>query len=360
MVNFSNLKDKCRNKTLLGIGPVSRAVTKAAIDLVNEKDVPILLIPSRRQVECNNFGPGYVYETHEFAEYIRKEDKKGNIILARDHGGPYQGIKVSDDLKQEMDDAKYSYLIDINAGFDIIHIDPSIKGKGFDDVVSKIRELYEYCEKTAAIANREIIYEVGTEEHGSYNLNSVEDFEKLAEICSREFPKVKFIVGNTGPWVKETFNVHGVSVNTTAQMVDICDRYGLFLKEHNLDYTHFRTLAVHPFLGIHSANVAPEFGTEQTRIFLESLLGSGMFFEYEEFIELCFYSNKWNKWMFDSEKAPIDRRQLAIICGHYLMENDRVKQITEILRSKSDYDKVLQQHLQAVMKKYLTAFGWIK
>jgi hypothetical protein len=173
-------------------------------------------------------------------------------------------------------------------------------------------------------------------------------------------PKVKFVVGDTGPYVKETLNVSSFNYGIAKQMIDICDNNGLFLKEHNLDYTDYKTLSMHPHMGIHSANVAPEFGTEETRIFLSELLGAGMYHEYEEFIELCFKSNKWKKWMIRHDEVNHDYRQLAIICGHYLMETDRVKEIKKELCYKSNYVENVQDHLQAIILKYLTAFGWIQ
>ena len=51
-----------------------------------------MLIASRRQIDCDSFGGGYVenWSTEEFSEYVKKNDRSKNIILARDHGGPWQ------------------------------------------------------------------------------------------------------------------------------------------------------------------------------------------------------------------------------------------------------------------------------
>jgi hypothetical protein len=358
-MNFEKLKKECRNKTLLGIGPVSREVTKAAIEVANEADVPIMLIPSRRQVECKTVGESYVFETFEFVDFVKLRDKKNKIILARDHGGPFQGTKVTDNLEQEMEDAKSSYFFDIKAGFDILHLDPSINGKGFADVYAKILDLYNACEWIAEENKREIIYEVGTEVH-QFGTGNLDDFKLLLNNLAINLPKVRFIVGDTGPYVKETLNVSAFNYGAAKQMIDLCDGYGVFLKEHNLDYTDYKTLSMHPHMGIHSANVAPEFGTEETRIFLNSLLQARMFHEYEEFIELCFKSGKWKKWMISDNSALYDYRQLAIICGHYLMETERVREIKKKLCYDTDYPEKVQEHLKSVICKYLTAFGWIK
>jgi len=49
-----------RRCTLLGVGPVSVNCVDAAIELANEHEVPILLIASRRQIDSEEFGGGYV------------------------------------------------------------------------------------------------------------------------------------------------------------------------------------------------------------------------------------------------------------------------------------------------------------
>ena len=78
--------------TLLGIGPMSKNCVDVTIELANDYNIPLMLIASRRQIEAKSLGRGYVnnWSTEEFAKYVRENDKNYNIILCRDHGGPYQ------------------------------------------------------------------------------------------------------------------------------------------------------------------------------------------------------------------------------------------------------------------------------
>ena len=48
-----------------------------------------MLIASRRQIETKKLNHGYVnnWSTEKFSSYVQK--KNNNIILCRDHGGPY-------------------------------------------------------------------------------------------------------------------------------------------------------------------------------------------------------------------------------------------------------------------------------
>ena len=142
-----------RRSTLLGIGPMSVNCVDATIELSNEHEVPLLLIASRRQIDSDEFGCGYVnnWTTEELARYVIDRDKKGKILLARDHGGPWQNTKEKDQnlsLRRAMESAKSSYCADLEAGFQILHIDPSVDIHGqpdINEVLERIFELYEYC-----------------------------------------------------------------------------------------------------------------------------------------------------------------------------------------------------------------------
>ena len=78
--------------TLLGVGPMSKNCVDAAIEVSNDYECPIFLIASRRQIDSEEYGGGYVenWKTDEFANYVIQKDKKGMVILSRDHGGPWQ------------------------------------------------------------------------------------------------------------------------------------------------------------------------------------------------------------------------------------------------------------------------------
>ena len=79
-------KNRC---TLLGVGPMSANCVDAAIELANQYESPLILIASRRQIDSEDFGGGYVnnWSTERFADYVIDRDKKGKIFRARDHGG---------------------------------------------------------------------------------------------------------------------------------------------------------------------------------------------------------------------------------------------------------------------------------
>ena len=65
-------------KTALGVGPMSKNVVDTTIKISNKFNIPIMLIASRRQIECKEFSGGYVnsWDTESFAKYVLSKDKK--------------------------------------------------------------------------------------------------------------------------------------------------------------------------------------------------------------------------------------------------------------------------------------------
>ena len=161
---IKNLRDaqKC---TLLGIGPMSKNCVDSTIRISNEYDLPIMIIASRRQIECKEFGGGYVnnWSTEEFSKYIEKNDRNQNIILCRDHGGPYQNEnenKKKYSFDEVMENAKKSFSVDIQSNFQIIHIDPTenlISDLTQDEMLNRIYNLYEFCYSIASKYNKKIL-----------------------------------------------------------------------------------------------------------------------------------------------------------------------------------------------------------
>lgn len=371
-----------RRCTLLGVGPMSLNCVDATIELANEYDVPIMLIASRRQIDSENFGGGYVnnWSTHDFAHYVRKNDKKNKVILARDHGGPWQNsIEVSNrlTLRQAMESAKSSYHADIEAGFQILHIDPSVdlyEQPSTSKIIDRIFELYEFCFSQAKRMNKDIVFEIGTEEQtGSTNTQDEleQTINSVYRFCKKNnFPKPLFIVIQCGTKVMEMRNIGTfespvrildeipVEIQLPT-MIEICNRYKVFMKEHNTDYLSNEALRWHPKLGIHAANVAPEFGVTETKALLFILESQGLSDMVERFLRLSYESKKWDKWMLKNSKST--DRDRAIIAGHYVFSSPECIEIKNEARRKLsskgfDLDCFLKQEVKRSIMRYLYYF----
>lgn len=354
----------------------------AAIELANAHEIPILLIASRRQIDSEEFGGGYVnnWTTAEFADYVINRDKKGKILLARDHGGPWQNTREKDQnlgLRRAMDSAKASYLADLRAGFQILHIDPSVDIHGqpnIEEILDRIFELYEYCWSQAQRLGQEVIFEIGTEEQsGSTNSQEELNFtlDAVQNFCKKNhLPQPSFVVIQAGTRVMEKRNVGSfdspirVAGEIPAEiqlpkMIEICNRYGIFMKEHNTDYVSNEALQWHPRLGIHAANVAPEFGVAETMALISVLEENGLNTNAEHFLQLAYDSNKWDKWMLKNTQAS--DRDRSIIAGHYVFAKPecvelKARAAQALARKGIDLEGHLKSKVKQSIMRYLTNF----
>jgi hypothetical protein len=335
----------------------------------------LMLIASRRQIECQELGGGYVnnWDTFAFARYVRARDPESRLLLARDHGGPWQHpieIERYRDISDAMESAKLSYLRDIEAGFDILHIDPVVypgqPAPSIDWVLDKVFELYAYCMDVAKALGREILIELGTEEQQESPLSDPRTLETLLdrvfEFCeARDYEPPAFIVVQTGTKVMGRRNIGDfpstpseiatyVEQHRLTELVRICESRNVMLKEHNTDYLSDSSLGFHPSIGIHAANVAPEFGVAETMVLLSILEQYNMTEGVDAFIGTAVASRKWEKWLIPGES--VSDREKAIICGHYIFASDDVRQIKRRLQAKLDANgRDLDEELRIAVKQ---------
>lgn len=369
-----------KRSTLLGVGPMSLNCIDATIELANQFNVPLMLIASRRQIDSKEFGGGYVnnWTTKEFSDYVIDNDKNGKIMLARDHGGPWQNdqeIKQNLSLGRAMESAKRSFKEDIDSGFQILHIDPSIEifGKSdFNTMIERVFELYEFCWEYAQKNNKKIIFEIGTEEQsGSTNTQEelILTLEKMKQFCStKSIPYPSFVVVQTGTKVMETQNVGSLDSPIRVKdvippeiqipkMIEICKKYNVMLKQHNTDYLSDESLKWLPRVGIHAVNVAPEYGVAETLALVDILKQYKLKNLLEEFLKISYDSHKWQKWMLpDTNKTDFEK---AIISGHYVFSNKKFlqlkKQISEyFINQDIDIDIFLKNQVKSSIMRYLT------
>ena len=374
-------KRKCN---LLGVGPMSKNCIDASIEISNEHDVPLMLIASRRQIDSTQSGGGYVnnWTTEKFSEYVKTHDKNKNIILCRDHGGPWQNDYEKNDkldLSEAMESAKKSFLTDIKSDFQIIHIDPTIdiySKISTEQIFERVFDLYEYCNTVSKKLNKKIAFEIslGKEDGGFDSYEEIENIiSKMESYCSKmNFPLPYFLVVRTGNHVMEQQNVGSFESifldkkQTTyktnlLKIIELCNKHQIMVKEHNTDYLSDKALQIHPEIGIHAANVAPEFAVVETRAFLSLLKKNQLEAELEKFIEISYSSKKWEKWMLDNSR--LGKQEKAIISGHYIFGKNEFIELKNDIENKISLDVSLDSYLKTEIKKsinrYLNLFSVI-
>lgn len=371
-------------KTLLGVGPMTVRVVEETISLANETKLPIALIPSRRQIECEELGGGYVnnWNTQSFTQFVRALDKGNFVFLSRDHSGPWQlsqtdkeGIKLSH--SEAMDEVKYSLEIDIRCGFDILHIDPSPgleNARSEIEVIEDIVEIVDFCCEIQK--GKTPIFEVGADEQSMVPDLPSKAEEKLDHIIEslvrRGLPKPLFYVLQTGTKVKELRNIGSFATHIPVrdmlsptfqipEILKLCESFGVYLKEHNADYLPSESLRWHNIFGIHAANVAPEFGVEETRAIIHLAQENNESWFVESFSDYVLHRDKWHKWLMENSQAT--DLEKVLMAGHYHYADMEVKEYLNKLESRLAFkgvnmDNFVRHRVRNSIKKYLVEFGY--
>jgi len=321
----------------LHLGPMSARVIEAVVAFAALKSWPICLIASRRQIDAEALGGGYVdaLTTEQFAARLKDAALSGNVILARDHGGPYQRSEEEGlSLSQAIEQVEISYRTDIENGFKILHIDPEKcvapgTADGLQVFTDLTIELLGRCFRILdQTGKHDVRFEVGSDE-GICMEFVPEQWSKflsdvLAFCASKGRPAPVAMAVPLGTKVKEAENVGALALNIhdpfwikrIQTMCGIAEQFGVKLKLHNADYVAPFVIGKYRELGVEQVNVAPELGVVETLALLRFLRQHGMEKYATRFIDLAYDSNKWQRWLKPNSTAS--REEKAVIAGHYV------------------------------------------
>lgn len=308
------------NRCKLYIGCVSRNTIDATIEYSNEHNVPLGLIPSRRQIDYDG---GYVgFTSKDLYKYVH--ERTNNIILQRDHGGPLQGKKIDDGIVSFIDDCKY---------YDILHIDPWKQYSNIEQGLQKTKELIDLCVSN----NYKGFFEISTEQ--SIREFSLSELEYLIQHL-KQYP-LKYIVIQSGTSLKENINTGIYDDKKLQDFCKIISQYNFLSKEHNGDYIDPMLIKKKFANGLNAINIAPEFGLIETNCYLTHIKNDKNLLNI--FYEICYQSGFWKKWVDDNFDIK-NKEKLIQICGHYVLETDLFKK--EVKLKIEDLTSVIKNSIK--------------
>jgi len=378
-----------RNSTLLAVCPNSENVLRAALRSAKRADCPIKFAATLNQVDTDR---GYTgWNQKDLVRKIKEESYKigydGPIIVAVDHGGPWvKDIQTTEkwNLKKAMAWTKKSFETAILAGYDLIHIDPTVdifkKDIAIQTVAERTLELLVHCEKfRTANSIQPISYEVGTEEvHGGLaDTQTFREFLNLLKIGLSE-NNIKdswpiYIVAKVGT------DLHTTTFNfkTAKTVVKIASEYSSKIKGHYTDSVS--NPQDYPATGIGAANVGPEFTISEyvalnelseleQKLFKKDQVA--YFSEYKVTLTTAVLeSGRWQKWLLEDEddfNSLSDKRKEWIIqtSCRYVWTDPEVKNSQHILydnlfQNGIDPDTWVLSSIEASIDKYLNKFNLI-
>lgn len=329
---LEKLKDMSQRKkegsTLFAVCPNSENVLKAALRAAKRAHAPIKFAATLNQVDIDRGYTGWTqYDlVRKIKEYSYSIGYSGPIIVAVDHGGPWvKDIQTTEkwNLDKSMSWIKKSFEAALLAGYDLLHIDPTVdifSGQiKIETVVERTIELISYVEKFRKSKKiKSVSYEVGTEEvHGG--LADMAIFKKFLELLKDGLQKIgldyawpSFIVGKVGT------DLHTSTFDPAVakKIVEIAKDYNSYIKGHYTDFVS--NPEDYPKSGMGAANVGPEFtileydGLKELcaiedKLYKEDKIGCRS--NFKEILEKAVLdSNRWKKWLQNDEK---DLRSLS-------------------------------------------------
>jgi len=381
-------------RTLFAACPNSIAVIRASLNAAKRNNAPIKFAATLNQVDINK---GYTgMDPFDFVQTIKQEARRinytGAVIVAVDHGGPW----LKDIQKQEnwsydkaMNWVKKSFEAAVEAGYDMIHVDPTVdvtlsKGEIIDirTVAARTVELIAHTEQFRRKNGfPRIAYEVGTEEvHGG--LADMKVFNYFFELLQKGLKDKGledvwpcFVVGKVGTDLHTTL----FDSDVAKQLVAVAGKYGSLIKGHYSDGVD--NPQDYPLSGMGAANVGPEFTEKEYDGLMELAQIENQLFSERKIVRLSkmkevlwqavIDSNRWQKWLSDDED-PKDfynnspERQLWLVktgC-RYIWENDAVKVARQTLYENVESwglkpENILMAHIEQAMDKYFYNFNLV-
>jgi tagatose-1,6-bisphosphate aldolase non-catalytic subunit AgaZ/GatZ len=381
-------------RTIFAACPNSISVIRAALKSAKRNNAPVKFAATLNQVDLDG---GYTGLTpSEFVRTIHLHARNLNVtspvIIAIDHGGPWlKDIHNREKwpYKNTMSSVKKSFEAAIEAGYDLIHVDPTIditlqKGNNIsiDVVADRTLELIVHTENFRLRNNYpRISYEVGTEEvHGG--LADLDLFRYFLEslkqgLKKKGFPDVWpcFVVGKVGT------DLHTTTFDpvVAGQLTMIARTFGSLIKGHYSD--NVTNPEAYPESGMGAANIGPEF-TEMEYDALNELeqIQKTLFDEGKvarpapmkaKLWEAVIKSGRWRKWLHDGEDPedfysnPAERQEWLIKTGcRYIWEEPevvatRTKLYQNLTLQGIEAQAIVESSIEHAMDRYFYKFNLV-
>jgi tagatose-1,6-bisphosphate aldolase non-catalytic subunit AgaZ/GatZ len=375
--------------TLLAVCPNSDAVLEAAVRVAAANAMPLLLAATLNQVDRDGGYTGWT--PHAFVGRVRelaaKYECAAPLYPCLDHGGPwlkdahaYAGLGLS----KTMAEVKTSLTACLDAGYALLHIDPTVdrtlpagQPPEIGTVIGRTIELLTHAEaERRRLGLPAVSYEVGTEEvHGG--LVDLGNFDRfLAGLRSQlhnEGPADAwpcFIVGKVGTDLHTTT----FDPESARRLYERVAPLGSLIKGHYTDWVANPT--AYPETGMGGANVGPEFTATELAALYELCARENHLLPRPGLSASNFPatlraavadSGRWRKWLWpeeagrDLQALPLPRQEWLIATGaRYAWTDPRVRaarqQLYDNLRGEVDAHAWVLERIAQNVQKYVEAF----
>jgi D-tagatose-1,6-bisphosphate aldolase subunit GatZ/KbaZ len=377
--------------TVLAICPNSEAVVKASVAAAREAEAPLFFAATLNQVDLDGGYTGWTQQ--DFMGLVRRTAEElgygGPIVVGLDHGGPWlKDVQTREKwpLARAMQGVKDSLAACLDAGYDLLHVDPTVdrtlpkdQPMPIELVIERTLELIESAESHRRAGGLPpVSYEVGTEEvHGGLaDLSVFRQFlGGLKEgLRARGLEDVWpcFVVGKVGTDLHTT----EFDPEVARELVGAAAEYGSVIKGHYSDSVS--NPEAYPEAGMGGANVGPEVTEAEYEALAglsqreEELASGGKVRETSGMMDALrkavVASGRWEKWRLPEEEGRgfeelSAERQGWLVrtgCRYVWAKPEVVAARRKLYATMTDAgekgEDVVLGAIAAVMRKYYRAF----
>jgi D-tagatose-1,6-bisphosphate aldolase subunit GatZ/KbaZ len=385
-------QNRSEQVTLLAVCPNSAAVLEAAVRSAAVNRMPMLFAATLNQVDTDGGYTGWTQEqfVRQMRAYARKYNWSGPLYPCLDHGGPWlkdrhtlEGLS----LQETMQAVKRSLSACLQAGYQLLHIDPTVDRSRpageplrIETVIERTVELVSYAEaERLRLGISPVAYEVGTEEvHGGMvDFSQFEQFiNGLRGALNRSglahaWPC--FVVAQVGTDLHTTY----FDPQAARRLYEVVAPLGTLVKGHYTDWVE--NPGAYPQSGMGGANVGPEFTAEEF-LALQDLeekeqvlcrrrpgISPSNFMAVLE--QAVVDSDRWRKWLQPDEKgleftalSPERRVWLAQTGARYIWTqpavlNARQKLYENLSIVMSEPHAYVLERIERAIDKYAIRFN---
>lgn len=377
--------------TLLAVCPNSEAVLEAAVKAASLNRTPMLFAATLNQVDIDGGYTGwtpkeFVKKIHDFAS---KYAWDGALYPCLDHGGPWLKDRHTLDklsLDESMNWVKQSLAACVEAGYSLLHIDPTVDRTLPPDqpvpiktVVDRTVELIAHAERVRnSVHLPPIAYEVGTEEvHGG--LVDYTQFENFIDQLRQGLDNANlshawpcFIVAQVGTDLHTTY----FDTITARRLFEKLAPLGSLVKGHYTDWVE--NPDQYPASGIGGANIGPEFTAQEYLALSDmSYKETALCIDNHDIVpsnimgvlkQAVLESGRWKKWILPGESEDFNllepsRQNWLIQTGsRYIWINSEVIKARELLYNNlnhliKDLHAYVVDRIMECVDKYIVQFN---
>jgi len=321
------LRQSCATSiTLLAVCPNSEAVLEAAVKNAAFYKAPMLFAATLNQVDTDGGYTGWTPAAfvRKMKDFARKYHWDGPLYPCLDHGGPWLKDRHTLErlsLAETMEQVKNSLEACIDAGYQLLHIDPTVdrslaagEAVPLELVVERTVELMAHAEQyRLGRGLPAVAYEVGTEEvHGGLVDEArfghfLDDLRVRLEANGLGYTWPCFVVAQVGTDLHTTFFDPAAAQRLYTTLAPL----GSLAKGHYTDWVE--NPEAYPASGMGGANVGPEFTAAEYLALQvldareQALADKQAGLVLSHFMELLSQavidSGRWRKWLQADEKG---------------------------------------------------------